>query len=99
MQQREKQREPHRPLVPLPRSPQPETLRRELGTETRAPEVSSGARTRVGYVETASGAKDQYSKGCGVEHHSPGNLGGGLGLQEMQGTIVGEDKMRRGILP
>ena len=35
----------------------------------------------------------------GVEHHSRGNLGGVLGLQETQGTIVGEGKKRRGGLP
>ena len=45
------------------------------------------------------GAGEWYTKGCGVEHHSQGNLGGGLGLQEKQATIVGEDKRRRGRLP
>ena len=47
------EREPQRSLVQPPRAPQPEMLCRGLGTETQAPEVSSGERTRVGYVETA----------------------------------------------
>ena len=46
-------REQHRLSVPLPQTPQPETLGQGLGTETQAPEVSSRERTRVGCVETA----------------------------------------------
>ena len=33
--------------------------------------------------------------GWGAECHSQGNLGGGLGLQEKQGAILGEGKRRR----
>ena len=49
---RAKQRELHRPSVPLPGTPQPEMLRRGLGAKTQASEVSFGERTRVGYVKT-----------------------------------------------
>ena len=42
-------RELQRPSVPPPRTPQPEMLRRELGSETQALEV----RSRDGYMETA----------------------------------------------
>ena len=41
-----------RSSAPLPRTPQPEMLRQRLGTETQAPEVSSGESTRIGCVET-----------------------------------------------
>ena len=34
-----------------------------------------------------------------VEYHSLGNLDGGLGLQEKQGTIVGEGEKMRGRPP
>ena len=34
--------------------------------------------------------------GWGAEHHSRGNPGGSLGLQEKQGTIVGQGRRRRG---
>ena len=34
--------------------------------------------------------------GSGVERLSRGNLGGGLGLQEKQGTSVGKGKRKRG---
>ena len=37
--------------------------------------------------------------GWGEEHHNLGKLGGGLGPQEKQGTIVGEDKRKRGRPP
>ena len=47
------ERKSQRPSVPLLRIPQPKRLRRGLGTETQAPEVSSGERSRIGYVETA----------------------------------------------
>ena len=47
-----REREPHRPLVPPSGTPEPETLRRGLGAETQAPEVSYGERTRVSCVET-----------------------------------------------
>ena len=47
------EREPQRPLVPPPGTPQPEMLGRGLGTETQAlEEVSSRERTRVRCVET-----------------------------------------------
>ena len=36
-----------------PHIPQPEMLGQELGTEIKAPEVSSKDRTRVGYLQTA----------------------------------------------
>ena len=36
-----------------PKTPQPEMLGQELGAGTRAPEVSSGERTRTGCVEIA----------------------------------------------
>ena len=45
------ERRPQRPSVPLQQTPQPETLRRGLGTETQELEVSSGERTRVGCDE------------------------------------------------
>ena len=41
-------------------------------------------------------AGEQCATGWGVELHSSRNLGGGLGLQEKQGTIVGEGERRRG---
>ena len=47
------EREPQRPLIPHPKTPQPETLGWGLDTETQALEVSSWERTMVGYVETA----------------------------------------------
>ena len=31
---------------------------------------------------------------CGVEHHSKESVGSGMGLQEKQGTIVGENKRK-----
>ena len=34
-----------------------------------------------------------------MAHHSQGKMGGGLGLQEKQGTSVGEGKRRVGGLP
>ena len=37
--------------------------------------------------------------GWEVESHSGGNLGGGLGPQGKQGTIVGEGERRRDRLP
>ena len=36
----EEGREPHRPLIPSPRTPQPETLRQGQGTENQVLEVS-----------------------------------------------------------
>ena len=39
---------------------------------------------------------EQCAMDWGMEHHSGGNQGKGLGLQESQGTIVGEGKRRRG---
>ena len=39
-------------------TPQPEMLRRGLGTEIQTLEVSSGERTRVDCVETARGARE-----------------------------------------
>ena len=39
---------------------------------------------------------EQCATGWGVEWHSRGNPGEGLGPQEKQGTIVGEDERRRG---
>ena len=48
-------RELQRPSVPPPRTPQPEMLRRELGSETQALEV----RSRDGYMETAWGVREQ----------------------------------------
>ena len=36
-----------------PQTPQPEIVGWGLGTETQAPEVGSGERTRIGCVETA----------------------------------------------
>ena len=89
------EREPHRSSEPLAWTPQPETLGWELGTETQDPKVSSGKRTRIGYVEVAWGARQQCAMGWGVECHSQGNPGGGLGPQEKQGTIVGKGKRRR----
>ena len=47
------EKEPQRPSVPPTQIPQPETLKRGLGTETQALDVSSGERTWVGCVETA----------------------------------------------
>ena len=38
-------------------------------------------------------------QGQGVECHSQGNPGGGLGQQEKQGAIVGEGKRRKGRPP
>ena len=38
-------------MVPLPRTPQAETLRQRLGTETQVLEDSSRERTKVGFVE------------------------------------------------
>ena len=35
-------------------------------------------------------------RGWEVKHHSQGSVGGGLGPQEKQDTIVGEDERRRG---
>ena len=52
--------------------------------------------TRVGCVETACGAREQYAMVCETEHHSLGNPGGGLGLKEKKVTTVGEGKRRRG---
>ena len=49
-------------MVPLPRTPQPEMLGKPLGTETQAPEVSTGMRTRVGCVETAQGGKEHVQR-------------------------------------
>ena len=63
-------------------------LIRGMGSETQALEVSSGERTEE--------AREQCTIGWGVRGHSQGNLGGGLGLQEKQGTIVGEGERRRG---
>lgn len=42
-----------------PRTPQPETLERGLGTETQIPEVISRERARDGYVEIARGARER----------------------------------------
>ena len=47
------ERELHKPLVPPPRTLEPETLRQGLGTETQASEVISSKRTGVGCEETA----------------------------------------------
>ena len=66
-------------------------LGRGLGAGIQALEVSSGERTRVGCV-----ARECCTKGWGVEFHSQENPGGGLGLQEKQGVIVGKGKRRRG---
>ena len=48
-------REMYRPSVPLPGTPQPETLCQCLGAETQALEVSSQERTMFGCMETAWG--------------------------------------------
>ena len=50
-----------------------------MGTETQALEVSSRENTRAGCVETAWGAREQCTKGWGVEHHSQRNLDGWAG--------------------
>ena len=63
LEEGKEEKEAHRPLVPPPGTPQPETLRRGLGTETQAPEVGSGERTRFGSVETAWGAREHWAKG------------------------------------
>ena len=63
------EREPHKPLVPPPQTPQPETLGPCMGAETQALEVNSGNRTRFGCVETDLGAKGQYTNGWGAECH------------------------------
>ena len=73
-------------------------LRKGLGTDTQALEVSSGERTSVGCVETDWEAKEQCTKGWGVEQHSQGNPRGSLGLQEKQGPIAVEGKKKRGEL-
>ena len=71
-----------------------------LGTETQAPEVSTGEGTRVGCIRQPEGLGN--SAPCAGElntmgySHSRVNLGGGMGLQEKQGTIVGEYESRRG---
>ena len=70
-----------------------------LGTETQALEVSFGERTRFGCVETASGAREQCAMCWEAECHSQGSLGGGLGLQEKQGAIIGKCNRRRGGMP
>ena len=94
---RARQSETQRSSATPPQSPELETLRWGLSiTETRAPEVISRERTRVGCVETAWGAREWCAMGLGAEHHSQGNLEGGLGPQEKQGAIVGEGKRRRG---
>ena len=86
-------------MVPPPGTPQPEMLRRGLGTETQAPEVISRERTRAGCVETVLEARKWCTVGWEVEDHSQGNLGGGLDPQEKQGAIVGEGKRREDGLP
>ena len=72
-----------------PHTPQPEMLGQELGAETQAPEVSSRQNTRLGCGETARGAKEQCSMGWGVEHHSRGNLGGGLACRRSKVPLLG----------
>lgn len=48
------ERKRHRQSLPQPSTPQLATLGWGLGTWTQAPKVTSGERTRVGYVGTAS---------------------------------------------
>ena len=52
-EERKAEREPHRPLVSLSRTPQTERLRWGLGAETQASKVSFRERTRDGSMETA----------------------------------------------
>ena len=74
-------------------------LEQGLDTETQALEVSSKERTKIGYVEIAWGAREGCATGWGLEHHSQGNWWGRLGLQEKQGSIVGEGERKRGRPP
>ena len=47
-------------------------------------------------METAwEGAREWYAMSWAEVHHNQGSAGGGLGPQEKQGAIVGEDKRRR----
>ena len=89
-------RDLHRPLVPPPLDPQPEILRQELGAQTQDLEVSSGDRTRDDCVKTAGGAMEWCATGQGVESHSHGSMGGGMGPQEKQGAIVRKGERRMG---
>ena len=86
------EREPQRPSVPPPRTPQPEMLRRGV---LRLRLQRSVLRRGLGLV-----VGKQHEKWCakhqGAEHHSRRNMGGNLGLQEKQGAIVGESKRRTG---
>lgn len=82
-----------------PQKPQSEMFKWSLCAETQVLEVVSWERTRVDCVETALEAREQCDTGWGVECHIWGNLGGGLGQQKKQGTIVGEDERRRDGLP
>ena len=66
-------------------------------------EVSPGEKTGAGCVGKAWGLRsgvpqvgEWCAMGWGVEYHGRGNLGGGLGPQEKQGTIVGVGE-RRGV--
>ena len=47
-------------------------------------------------MDTDRGAREQCSKGWGVEHHSQGNPGGGLCLYVKEGNTIVEDKMKKG---
>ena len=58
-----------------PWTPQPEMLRRGLGAETQAPEVSSRKGTGAYCVETDRGTREQCAMVWGAVHHSQGNLG------------------------
>ena len=84
----------HRQWVPLLGQ---EVIGRGLGAVTQAPEVSFSF--RVGCVETACRARKLCASGWGAEHHSQGNLGGVLGMQEKQGATTGEGKRSRGRPP
>ena len=66
------EREPHRPSVPPPRTPQSETVVWRLGTGTQAPEVSSREKTRVCQVETTQQASEQCTKARGAPQSREG---------------------------
>ena len=65
------EREPHRSCEPLLWTTPPEMLRRGLGHEIQALEVSSWERNSVGCVETVWGAKKWCAMGGGAVCYGP----------------------------
>ena len=62
-----------KPQITLPQKPQPETLGWGMGAETQASKLSSRGRTRVGYMETALGAKWPCATGWVAENYELGS--------------------------